>query len=428
MFPYLISKYNNLRSLKININDSYDKEIEILLKHFKININNFHFLDFFYSISSLNDININFNSFNSKVFKRVLFIINNNPFIKKLSLNLFPENEKFTKKSLLKICRDNDIASKSILDVHHKVNGFNNLASIDDEIISLVEIIISEYKNNLDDLSSLIDIYLSDLIDFSVSLELPGPLVNYEKLIQLLHNFIFGIFISMNTLDNNLQSLEINASNLEFDGQKYPLIAKFLEIFKYCEENSLINFSFDLKLVKSNKFANILPSSLKNLTLNQIDCDILKSINEKYQNNKLCNLEYIKIIMLKYIDANSYNIDIINDFFNSTKGRNIYRIVFESNLNIKTEALNKILYYINYNSVDSYKFVFNKRSIDKALIDSENIFQTQKQIKKSIPNLLNYILKRRLLNNQSDKLKKFSNIILCYVLPLKKKNIEISLL
>ena len=102
---YSVKKLPYINSLKINIPDGYNIEINDYLRTKGVqNIYNIQFIDFLATINNLIELDVKFNSMEATTFEKILYMIKNNPNLKKLKLNFFPnEKEYFNNYQLLKI-------------------------------------------------------------------------------------------------------------------------------------------------------------------------------------------------------------------------------------------------------------------------------------------------------------------------------------
>ena len=106
---YSVKKLPYINSLKINIPDGYNIEINDYLRTKGVqNINNIQFVDFLATINNLRELEVKFNSMEATTFEKILYMIKNNLNLKKLKLNFFPnEKEYFNNYQLLKIEENN---------------------------------------------------------------------------------------------------------------------------------------------------------------------------------------------------------------------------------------------------------------------------------------------------------------------------------
>ena len=64
----------------------------------------FHFLLLLNKLNSLNELNIEFNSLDSKSFERIIYLIDKNPSLEILRISFFVSDVNYSPYSLLKLC------------------------------------------------------------------------------------------------------------------------------------------------------------------------------------------------------------------------------------------------------------------------------------------------------------------------------------
>jgi len=419
LYPYFISKIENLSSLVIILQDSYQAEIDYIMKNLnKVYFNDFHLFDLLILTVNLSTIEIEFNCLDSNTFERFLWLIHKNNSLRFLKIKFFPtENncENFYKsRNLTKLCSLLNIELKNLsiltssfafdqdFDNGKKTNT-NNINSAIDDVEYIINCMILKFERNME---KFFFIFTGKFFLNSLSLNFELPSVITDKYITVFQKFIFDIFININSKGKSLQSIEISSTNFPFDSRMFNSIKKFIEKFDLNNNRFLLNFTFNVRLHNID-FSKFFTRNLEYIELGELDSSsfnyLIKSLDldnnkhdiegkpklpEKFHstpieiidkhisgkkktshsmiNNlefSLQNLEIIKLTISSLLFNYESSKEDLKYFFTMKKPKKLKRIDFISRIPLLDHELKEILDIIKYDSMCVYNLEFSKKNI-----------------------------------------------------------------
>lgn len=357
--PYYVSVLD-IRFLKINLPESYDNELDFLLKNQKILATNFNILDIFDLMTNLVCLDLTFNSLDSNNFRKIFNFIHKNNNLKILSLNLFPRKnteEFFSNHNISKL--------SNLFDLNFETNLKKSFSYNIDENEFLLNLLSQQFQDNLLCLIHILNGKIHNLNNLKINFDLPGVFFLNDKYLNLLQKLILNLFLLITNENSNLHTFEINSKNFSFDSRRFPNINSYmseninLENIKI--KNFLINFRFNNIEIK-----HLIPfKNVEFLSLEELDLNSFKKFNEILKNkNNFKNLVHLKITLSHLINLSSrICFHTILDFFSLLKiHKNLCEVTFKILTKLNLSDIENILNIIKHDRIERYNLYFSEKS------------------------------------------------------------------
>ena len=428
-FFYLIKNIKYLKSLNIIMPIGFIKENIDIIKIRNIPniepkiISKINLFEYITTLSSINSFNIHFNCLEKKTFENILYIIQNNSNLKEIKLNFFPDE--LTLQNLSKISEECGIVNKLNL-----IQNEKNIVTKDIEKI-LKQKLLEYLEINLEKLFLLFQTKRS-LEKLELIIKLPsiflGNEIENERYHILFMKFIFNIFILLDKEKMYLKEFKLILPNFIFDNRNYPIITEFLEKINLLKKNPQLKiFILEAQLHKIYNLRNMISYNLQSINIGELDIESFKYFVEFYQsenfliNSQLKNL-YISLNrnVIKYNNCKNY----LSNFFSGKNPINLTEITFKCHFRIKRKNLYDLLKSGNGNFIKKYNIIIKIDDIKKykKIIEHNDFYFTQKEIKEKISAYLPLLKKYNLFQ---EKHKKIVKNIIRFLLPSNIKEINI---
>jgi hypothetical protein len=438
--PYFLSSYiqsyPTITNLSLNIPDSYQLELDYLLKKEKILLSNFHLLDIIEMNTSLKSLELKFNSLDSNTFRRVISIIHNNNNLQDLKLDLFPDDEYFNSYLLSKIANLNEINLISVKGNYYYCSNYNtNISCLIDENENLLNSLLLQYQNNLEYFVYILSRKIHNLKNLKIKFDIPSMLFISDKYSNTFHKFLLNIFSMIEGGAGNkatlapstIESLEIYSKNFTFNSRSHPYIKEIIKSSRVKENLIVKNLVLDMKFNKINDILNLIPKNVQFLFLSEFDdltfSSFIHGIDQNSTRKKNCDpnicenygnflqLENLNILQIS-LSHSLFNLttddkfNLILDFFKIKFTNNLKQIILNLNkLPVHEDNLGCLISTINKFSQLNPDISLYNLILSSPLIDSELIRRKEKRYKvlghadkerlyPIIFSLKNFILKR----------------------------------
>ena len=380
---YSVKKLPYINSLKINIPDGYNIEINDYLRTKGVqNIYNIQFIDFLATINNLIELDVKFNSMEATTFEKILYMIKNNPNLKKLKLNFFPnEKEYFNNYQLLKIEENNflrEMLKKNFVNKNAVLNGLLIYDDIKDEY-NLKEKVYNNLQKSFENFFVLLTMMEEKSNLESLSLEINRPFDSINKsLFWIFLKLFFNLLLDFNRELLNLKEFIFKMPYLNLDNSYYSFIETFFNGINLNFKNKLMtNLHLECQMTNIPNLSNLISYNLTTLTLGHLDLISFKSLvtffhsKEFVENSKLKKLS---IILSKSIVVFRECKDEINNLIVGKNPENLSQLSLSCHFNIDHDDLIEILKKANGNYVEQYTFIMNMASES----DYMNVFRGAK--------------------------------------------------
>ena len=380
---YSVKKLPYINSLKINIPDGYNIEINDYLRTKGVqNIYNIQFIDFLATINNLIELDVKFNSMEATTFEKILYMIKNNPNLKKLKLNFFPnEKEYFNNYQLLKIEENNflrEMLKKNFVNKNAVLNGLLIYDDIKDEY-NLKEKVYNNLQKSFENFFVLLTMMEEKSNLESLSLEINRPFDSINKsLFWIFLKLFFNLLLDFNRELLNLKEFIFKMPYLNLDNSYYSFIETFFNGINLNYKNKLMNnLHLECQMANIPNLSNLISYNLTTLTLGHLDLISFKSLvtffhsKEFVENSKLKKLS---IILSKSIVVFRECKDEINNLIVGKNPENLSQLSLSCHFNIDHDDLIEILKKANGNYVEQYTFIMNMASES----DYMNVFRGAK--------------------------------------------------
>ncbi len=452
IYCFFICKFKFLNNLELIVPDSFKLEIEKNLNINEIEIYSFNFLNFFINLNNLIYLNIEFNSFENETFENILSIIQNNIYLKYLTISFFSSNEEqYKEETLLKTLESNGYSMNNLfINDNNNNNDYfyenenliynnNNLSNINinKEIIKnfdnennltnlLLNKLMLNFEENLEKFFILIQTKKN--IEFlSMIFNEPILIINNEKFFWILTKILFNILLMINNEKfNNLNELKLLFPYLIFDNRKKIFIENFFEkINFYNLSQKLKKFSIQIQILNLPNFINIISKNFEYLFIGDLDIETFNNFIIFYQKEnfiKESKLKYLKIKFAQKVIEFNENVSFsFKKFLNGNNPKNLNTIEIDCKIYLNLEIFENLIENINKNQVEKYIFYFkqiNPNEFNK--FNYDKYFYLNEEYEKMINKYLNVINKCGFVNNKNIFKKIFK-----FLLPSNKKEIEI---
>ena len=368
---FSFENFENLNNIELILVDTFYSEfINYLNIKFQIQLDNFHILYLVYNkIIELKTLNLEINSFDIITFNEILSVLYNSK-ATILKLALFTKEFFYCSQFLYKVYRQG-IKKKIIKE--DKLNNDKNLKFNE----RFFKNIYNYFEKNLNSLFEIIK--NKEYKIFSISFNIPSPILNNDKFILIIIKFIMNIFILF--FDNELsitEDISIISPSLVINGNKYLFIEEFLEN-NNIKNKKLLILDLHFKFYNVRNMHKFIPENL--IILNIGDFDI---ITFKYFVNNIAQYKFVKNSSLQQlsIKINStiikYNQEIklaMAKLFNINIENLL--ICLYTNIQINLTEYQEIINLLQDNLIHTYNLSFN---INSEQIIKDNYHQTEKLI------------------------------------------------
>ena len=281
---YSVKKLPYINSLKINIPDGYNIEINDYLRTKGVqNIYNIQFIDFLATINNLIELDVKFNSMEATTFEKILYMIKNNPNLKKLKLNFFPnEKEYFNNYQLLKIEENNflrEMLKKNFVNKNAVLNGLLIYDDIKDEY-NLKEKVYNNLQKSFENFFVLLTMMEEKSNLESLLLEINRPFDSINKsLFWIFLKLFFNLLLDFNRELLNLKEFIFKMPYLNLDNSYYSFIETFFNGINLNFKNKLMtNLHLECQMTNIPNLSNLISYNLTTLTLGHLDLISFKSL------------------------------------------------------------------------------------------------------------------------------------------------------
>ena len=399
LYCFFLQSLQNLKKFCLYFDFSFSYEMQILFSLYNSVYERFHFLIFANSINSLTEANFSFNSLDSIAFENILGVIKKNKNLTKLKMSLFSQEIIYSENNLFHLCSQQKNSLNKIFTKQKELLIKTN-ADMERSLVYFIihhNKILDNFEKNLRNLFNLLEFEsLNTLIELVLRFDIPSPILNSEKYINLLIKFIVNILIALSLQKNQIKIFKILAPKLPMDANRLQLIKQFFEELGELKNNNEKNEDKDDKnrispnatleeITLNIKFYNIpeifniiyinnLPN-LKKINLGILDEITFISFITEYKANSenFKNLISLKISLcdslFSYTSLSSY----IKEYINTDTPKLDEKYLF-TNLKIKTEAEMKEIFGIVYHLAKTPKLVLQiaNDEINKKLLMEAN--------------------------------------------------------
>jgi hypothetical protein len=294
---------------------------------------------------NLSNLDISFNSLDSDTFRRILSIMHNNNNLRSISLNIFPSDENFTHLNIIKLSNNLE---------YRKNNTF-----IVDEIQDTLDRLMPEFETNLEYFIYILYSKLNSWNSIRINFDIPSIIMQNDNFNSIFYKFTLNMLNIFRSDDLKLQTLKLKSNNFKFSSITNTDLNDICDKITLCNNHSINNFSISVRFNNIDNLINLIPSSLKCLSIEELDYDTFVKFIETYDSP-----DYLpKLMILKLVLSNIYfstqNIDIIFNFLKIYK-RNLRQIKLYTKLKLDNEDINEIISIINKNTTCNYNLIFGK--------------------------------------------------------------------
>ena len=381
-----INRFTNLCKIELIFNDSYTSlfynffENEIFDQENKVTnlplLKDFHLLDIISNkFMKLNSMNLEMNSLDSIVFKKILEGINVNPSIISLYISFFSSDITYFQQSLYKIYNPKISLKKENL--------------IEDIEFKILDKLLLNFTKNLQVLFNLIRIKRIQILGFCF--DIPDIMENNQQYMIVIIKFILNILLYITKKDTIIQKVILLAPKIKMNNDFFPFINKTIGNINCNDNNKMIKeLSLQMQLYKIINIKNIISESLILLNIGNCDISTFKELIKYLSSFRFClgsSLSELSISLVK-------SLRILN--------KEIYGLLFIL-FNIKLKQLKELNLYTNIiiKHIKEYLYllnIFNNNWISSCTLtlnpDSENIYKMEQcqndknKIKYFVPNCL----------------------------------------
>ena len=309
---------NNLKRIKklcLFFHTPFSYEI-CLLFNMKLHFDNSHFLILANKIETLTEVDFSFNSLDDKSFEYILGIINKNINISSLKLSFFTPDINYYDNSLFNLCSAKKISLTKLFQDQREFEikySQNKEKRINNYILN--EKLLLPFATNLCNFFNLLKMQsLNKLEEFIMRFDIPLPLLDNEKYINLIIKFLINILIMITFQENKIQTFKILAPNLELNCTTMPYIRQlFKEISLKDEIEEKMNNILEIKERRKIKQRTIKEQREKENELFVKKKELKQKIERKQLLEKMNCKDDIIIESSKEISINDDDLDMDMD-------------------------------------------------------------------------------------------------------------------
>ena len=356
LYFYFLQSFQNLKKFCLYFDFSFSLEMQHIFSLFSQVYERFHFLIFANSISSLNEANFCFNSLDSIAFENILGIIKKNKNLTSLKVSFFSEEIIYSENNLFYLCSQQKLSLNKLFTKQNELLITTN-ADTERSLVYFIlhqHRIIDNFAKNLKNFFNLLEFEcLNTLKEIILRLDVPSPILNSEKYINILVKFIINILIALSLQKNKIQKFKILAPELPMDANRIQLIKQFFEEIGELKENN-----GNKSKENNNEDEGVIPNTtLEEITLNLKFHNLPEIFNIIYINN-LPNLKKINIGSLDEITFISF----INEYKNNSAN-------LKNLTSLKISLCNSLFSYANLSS-----YIKDYINTDTPILDEKYLF------------------------------------------------------
>ena len=426
-YYYLIKEVKYLKTITIKIPNGFIKENKDLIKMKnipEINSSKINLFEYITLITSLNTLNISFNSLEKATFENLLYLFQNNGNIKEIILNIFPDdNKRLTSEKLIKIADECGICNKILTSNRDK--QYLPIISNNEKIIK--QMLLEIFSANLEKLFILLQTK-KHIEKIELVINLPLILYDNEGYHWTILKFLFNIILLLQKEKFNLKEFKFILPFFNLDNRQFPIIGEFLDTINLNEKNKFLkNFHFQASITKLYNIKNLISYNLVSLNLGEIDLYTFKAFVNFYQTEEFLEKSQLKTLhielnktIVKYKECKND----LNNFFSGNNPKNLIELSFKCYFDLKKKRIHDLLFNCNGNKIEKYNFIMkvdNLRKYNK-IINHKEFYFLNDAVKTKINKYLSVLKKFDFINDKNKNIAK--TIIKCLV-PSNGKKINI---
>jgi len=416
LYSYFISLLK-LNSLSLIFNEHFSKEIEIFLKMKKCLNMDFHFLLLLNKLNSLNELNIEFNSLDSKSFERIIYLIDKNPSLEILRISFFVSDVNYSPYSLLKLCNGLKMNTFDLIKEQKKTvfeEMAKNFEYIDIDIFLTYKKLYNDFSLNISKLFFILT-KKQNLKELILLFDIPFILRVNDMYTIIFLKLIINIITMISHNDNKIETLKIISPSLPLDNRFFPLLSDLLQL-NSCKDNSTLrNFTFQFKIYQCINLSYIISNKIKILFLGDLDEITFNSLIKDYKKPdfiKFSELISIKINLnltvilldnilqscvdyLQYSPPNLKEKVLLSNM--TTDNKNIMKSLINS-LFFKTNSVDNVLINFAKSAENIYLTALSEINVENNIVIKyidQVIFNKRRNIKKMFENIISEEYKKK---------------------------------
>ena len=383
LYFFFLQSLQNLKKFCLYFDFSFSLEMQFLFSLYSSVYERFHFLIFANSISSLNEAEFSFNSLDCISFENILGIVKKNKNLTSLKMSLFSQEIIYSENNLFYLCSQQKISLNKLFTKQKELLIKTN-ADMERSLVYYIihnNKILENFEKNLRNLFNLLEFEtLNTLKELILRFDIPLPILNSEKYINLLIKFIINVLIALSLQKNQVKIFKILAPKLPMDANRLQLIKQFFEESGELKNNNeeknknkdnenriypnktLEEITLNIKFYNIPEIFNIiyiynLPN-LKKINLGSLDEITFISFMNEYKANSanLKNLISLKISLCNSLFSYTRISPYIKEYINTDTPILNEKYLF-SDLKIKTESEMNELFELVYNLAKTPKLV-----------------------------------------------------------------------
>lgn len=351
IYWYFISKLNDLKIYNFTIPMNYEDKILLLLKESKII--SFDFNIFANLTEKLNEITLDFNSLDNKLFLQILSFLFINSQLTKCHLSFFPTEEYFEPRNLFYVLYQS-------LKTKINKNEVNSSEEIDTFILRKLS---ENFEVNINKLFCYF-INSPKLKEISLILDMPFILQKVDNYEIMLIKFIINIFLFINKFQKSYNKITIISDNLNFDNRKYPFLSDLLDNISIyqAEENKIESLTLKFKIYDIYNIYRIIPYNVTHLSLGSFDL-----ISFRYFVEFITSAEFSIHSQIKYIQITLSNSILIMDETIAESleqlliyyPKNLEEICINTSIYTNSAQMENLIKNTNYNKIRKIVIKYN---------------------------------------------------------------------
>ena len=368
IYGYFVSKMSSIRMCDFILPLNLEDEILAMLKKIKICLADFHFLSF-YGSNQIFHFNINFNCLDNQSFEKVLIFIYQNTEMKICRINFFQSEEYFKPEILYKLLQNSNRNYANFFDFSYNDKNYYiyDLKPNEDLDEYLLRKLSDSFQKNIINLFYLLTLR-TNINELSLIFNLPTILQKNDYYNIIIMKFLLNLFIFIDSNDNNLDTLSIQAEKFVFDSRKYIILYNFVDKLSLCNnpKNKIKNLTYQVIFYKIVNIHKIIPYQIEYLSLGSFDLETLKAFVNYITSSDFClhsSLKKFQInlnnCLINYEECKEYIIKLLIEYPKNVNEINIY-----SHIIIDYYNLISLLLKTNYNTVENIFFQFNIKSLN----------------------------------------------------------------
>lgn len=362
VLSHFIQNWKKTTKLTLSFSEIFEREIQKSMnKKYKIDFKKYHFVDSYLVLNQLNELNIEFNSLDFKLFEKVFNFLNTNKKLHTLRISLFLSEAHYYPASLFKLYQSLETNLK--ITAAHESTLNKKVNDNDDIDYMIVDHLSIKFTQNIQ--LMFWNLKWLMLTELCIIIESPNIINSNDKYVMTVLKFIMNMLLLLNSSICQYNTFKLIAPFVHMDKKRLSDIEDFFEVIDLNKTNyNLRNLSVQFQLYDIVHVSHLLTQKLHSIYIGDFNPQSLNyfimALN-KFSFRKECKLQLISIGILSIVTKVKYVYTQLVVLCNLMMPLLSF-IEIRSNLCFEEKQYTRFIDSINGSFVKNLTFEFNHKS------------------------------------------------------------------